>query len=326
MKCSFLLYTKKGCGYSQNAVELLQKHQIEFEQIFVDPIEKNELFTKLRPLIGQYNTFPLIFVNDSFLGGFTELEQYINQNFLMLKIPQANKVKKTKFKGSPYLSFIAMCYLSNKHQNCCVVIPNCKYPKSHEEISLRWNEENNEISVPPNFWSRFNKCNSKKKRFIVFPFGFTCRGSGHANYMIYDTVKKSMERFEPYGEILNIYDKSLLPCVNAPVDHAIKELFSKEMGESFIKQYYSPLEFCPELSFQTLQEQEKYIKSDPDGFCSAWSCWYTDLRLLNPDVSSEILVTNTIKQLKKSPEKLTDFIRNYSSFIVDVSKIIKCQE
>ena len=141
--------------------------------------------------------------------------------------------------------------------------------------------------------------------------------------MVYDTRNRIMERFEPFGDIKQIGDKSMLVCVKQPdVDAHIQELFYNEMGPSFISKYYKPLEFCPYLVFQTLQEREPYVKNDPDGFCAAWSCWYTDLRLLNPELSSKELVSKTLHALTISPQKLTNFIRNYSQFIVDVSKTV----
>lgn len=340
---SYTLIVRPECIFSERAKDLLTKLQVPFTLKVIQPENKELEFSKLRKEIGEHNTFPLVFYGKKFIGGFTDLEKFVKkrdakidlggirnrkkkEESISLVIPKAKEVKRTSFVGSPYYSYIAMIYLSKKHRNCCVVFPINKPPERHEELSLRWNEKLNKITVPDNFWEAFTKCNGNK-RFIVFPFGFSCcKKSGHANYIIYDVILRTMERFEPHGDINEILDKSMLKCVDAPVDDALIKLFKENLGENFISKYYKPLEFCPQLGFQTLQEKDEYKKYDPSGFCSAWSCWYADLRLLNPDVKSKNLIVETISALKKSPRKLTDFIRNYSQFIVDASKYLQDNE
>ena len=58
------------------------------------------------------------------------------------------------------------------------------------------------------------------------------------------------------------------------------------MGKDFIKEYYKPIDYLPDLCVQALQELEitEMKSTDPVGFCAAWSAWYTDLRLSNPNV------------------------------------------
>jgi hypothetical protein len=77
---------------------------------------------------------------------------------------------------------------------------------------------------------------------------------------------------------------------------------------------------------QTIQEDEKE-KLEVVGFCSVWSCFWIDLRLSNPDIDREHLIDMAIKELKKLKKKenisFTQFIRNYSGLIVNVSNEIK---
>jgi glutaredoxin len=339
MRRNWLIYVRPGCGYSEKAKMLLDRKGYSYDIKVIEPANKAKEFENLRKQIGKHDTFPLVFHKDNFIGGYTELEKYVDEYvegvdvvndagvsrkkvIKELVMPKGNRVSRTKFHGSPYYSYIAMVYLSKKHPNCCVVFPVDHPPEKHEQLSLRWNESEKRVTVPDNFWNSLKRCNGGK-RFIVFPFGFSCKKSGHANYIIYDSYKRTMERFETHGDINEILDKSLLPCVDAPVDDHLQMLFEENMGRDFIRKYYKPLEFCPKLGFQTLQEKEPYKMYDPSGFCAAWSCWYADLRLLNGDVDSKTLIRKTIKALKSSPEKLTDFIRNYSQFIVDASSFIE---
>jgi hypothetical protein len=229
----------------------------------------------------------------------------------------------------------------HEHEESCVLLPKklTNIPSEQTDVSLRWiqkkkqkskkiltssdlyEEENHGyISVPKNFFSTFSKCPSK--RFIVFPFGYTCLDSGHANYMLYDSKLKSLERFETFGKINSV-------CINPPnLDKKILELFVEKFGSDFIKNYYTPLSYLPNENFQTIQEKEDEWENrnedeEPVGYCSVWSAWYIDLRLSNPDIDREKLVNMALTKLKKLPITFTSFIRNYSSMLVDVSNEIQ---
>lgn len=270
-------------------------------------------------------------------------------------------IKKTEFVGSPYFNVIVMYFLSHKHANACVVLPepyetdpsktlhwidgiedhkhddSCVLlpkklnliPDKQRDVSLRWVENSNKkergfISVPKpekKFWNNFKKC--KSKRFVILPFGYDCVDSGHANWLLYDKETRSLERFEPYGKV---NDKT---CLNPPnLDKEIEEIFKKNLGDEYIKHYYSPLSYSRERNLQTLQEAENE-KMEIVGFCSVWSCFWIDLRLSNPDIDRKILIEMTRKELMKIKKKegisYTQFIRNYSGLIVDVAKEIEKQ-
>ena len=239
----------------------------------------------------------------------------------------------------------------HKHNNSCVLLPKNihEIPDAQTKVSLRWiqnkRKRNNKrkrsskknkiltinsiidndsdshgyISVPKTFWKQFKQCPSK--RFVVFPFGFTCLDSGHANYMLYDRKNKSLERFESFGKITS-------SCLNPPnLDKKIFELFYENLGSDLVF-YYPPQSFLPSVNFQAKQENEKeWINrnedDEPVGYCAVWSAWYIDLRLSNPDIDREQLVKIAMKKLESLPINFTTFIRNYSGMIVDVSKEIQ---
>ena len=232
--------------------------------------------------------------------------------------------------------------VDHDHDDSCVLLPKKigEIPDAQTKVSLRWiqkkrksskknkimtvdslmnDDSDGHISVPKNFWKQFNQCPSK--RFVVFPFGFTCVDSGHANYMLYDRKNKSLERFESFGKVIS-------SCLSPPnLDKKIFELFHEKLGSELLY-YYPPQAFLPAENFQTKQEKEKeWIKrnedDEPVGYCAAWSAWYIDLRLSNPDIDRETLVKIAMKKLESLPINFTTFIRNYSGMIVDVSKEIQ---
>ena len=237
--------------------------------------------------------------------------------------------------------------LTHEHTDACVLLPKKlnHIPDEQTKVSLRWiqkkkkrskknkvltinsildDESDGYISVPKNFWEKFTSCSSK--RFVVFPFGYTCLDSGHANYMIYDRELKTLSRFEPFGKVVSA-------CLNPPnLDKKIFELFTKKLGVDYIKEYYPPEAFLPYESFQTIQENEKVWVNrkeddEPVGYCSVWSAWFIDLRLSNPDVDKDELVKLAMNRLKKLKAEtgltFTSFIRNYSGLIVDISNEIQ---
>ena len=233
-----------------------------------------------------------------------------------LKMPMSPRVKKTSFKGSPQYNLSVMNYLKNKYKNACVILPSVKNKKfSHIDVSLRWiqkDEKGGHFSIPDNYWNYFSKC--MNKRFIVFPFGFSCSNfMGHANYMIYDRDTKSLERFEPYG-------KSFKSCSNPTnIDNKIKKLFNDNLKSDFVENYYKPLDFLHTRSFQRIQEDEEEMSdgSDPPGgYCAIWSCWYAELRLSNPDKNRKYVVKNALAKLKNSDLSFTEYIRNYTENVV----------
>ena len=123
-----------------------------------------------------------------------------------------------------------------------------------------------------------------------------------------------MERFEPYGI-------AITSCIDKNIDTHIQKLFRENMGAEFIKEYNKPLVLEKYKGFQTKQSAERKSKndSDPDGFCTAWSAWYTDLRLSNPDKDRDTLAYECLTKIMADETSFTDFIRNYADMIVQMS-------
>lgn len=70
------IYTITNCTYCNLAKELLKEKNMEYEEI---NLEKNlNLFSELKKKL-NYTTVPMIFINDVFVGGYTNLKQILNQ-------------------------------------------------------------------------------------------------------------------------------------------------------------------------------------------------------------------------------------------------------
>jgi len=277
-------------------------------------------------------------------------------------IPQnkCQNVDGTSFEGSSYFNILCMYYLSHKpsnnvcviwgapysvdesksvskhhiHTDSCVKLPYHyeRIPSEQTSVSLRWIEGTNGnesyISVPKperEFWNNFLHCTDK--RFVALPFGFTCKNFGHANYLLFDKTKKTLERFESFGKVDS-------ECISDElIDTKIPELFRENLKDTEYADftYIKPLVFLPEENVQTIQEEEmrwkkRSKKNNPVGFCSVWSVWYIDLRTMNPDIEPRTLVREAIKEIRNIEGKngsFTDFIRRYSLLFVDYMKQVK---
>jgi hypothetical protein len=244
-----------------------------------------------------------------------------------IQLPSGDgNLQKKRFEGTPWNSFVAMHYLNHKHKNHCVIVPRKNKPNEHTDISIRWIQTkgyNGYLKVPDNFWVELKKhlshSHSHDKRFIVFPFGFSCAESGgHANIMLYDQYTKTLERFDSLGDgnskCLNVKD----------LDKKILKLFKEKMGDDFVKEYLTP--FGEHKIFQELQDAEnkRKLPTDPEyGFCSAWACWWADVRLHNPAIHRDELIVLALEEIYNIADSLTDFIRNYSQNIVHHSKVVQ---
>tara|TARA_A100001015_G_C15033792_1_gene734750 strand:+ start:675 stop:2621 length:1947 start_codon:yes stop_codon:yes gene_type:complete len=124
----------------------------------------------------------------------------------------------------------------------------------------------------------------------------------HANLLIFDYKKNTVERFEPFGNLYKMNDD-----LDIILEKNIKNF-----------KYIKPKEYLPGSGFQTLSDElnVKNIKAgDIGGFCLAWCFWYLEHKLLNKDVNSKILVEKMIKKIKYSNLSFSEYIRNYANSI-----------
>jgi ankyrin repeat protein len=241
-------------------------------------------------------------------------------NKCIKKLPKVkqeiNILKKTKkirttFEGTPINEVFSLLYLLKKHKNDCAPISSNITDLKYSEYGLDYRVESNNLKHYPEYIEDFKQClKNKKIRFIISPLRILSLNSGgHANYLIFNKNTFEIERFEPYGSYYN-FDS---------LDEKLKNYF-KEINTKI--KYLSPNEFCPNIGIQEIQELELELEKvhesigDPLGFCSAWSIWYADLRLSNPNLNREDLLKQSI-DISKKKNNLTNFIRNYAEFMID---------
>lgn len=267
-----------------------------------------------------------------------QVKQYIIENEISIPLKKSidikfdipkECVKFTTFAGVTLDILIGLIFLLQKHNNktCSVLVENYEsniileqYYKSlgiHNQKTHYLNFEivwsYYKLFFPSHFDDNIKKCETIGG-FIIIPLAIELHNGNHANYIIYDIDKKQVERFEPNGAEnphgLN-YNMLFL-------DNLLEKKF-KTINENIV--YVRPTDYLPKIGFQFLEiaEKHKYKKiGDPGGFCAAWTVWYVDMRLTNPEIPRKILVQQIILKIKKFNYSFKNIIRNYSKKITDV--------
>jgi hypothetical protein len=148
-----------------------------------------------------------------------------------------------------------------------------------------------------------------KVDFIYIKLSLIPNGtSTHANLLLYNKKENILERFEPYGSN-DLLDQDKL---NEFIEKLAKKIFNNKV------KYINPKLFMNNTKFQLISsdsDPDNKKQGDPVGYCLAWTFWYLELRLNNPDGDAKILVENALKKIvnrDSNSNQVLDYIRNYS--------------
>ena len=194
------------------------------------------------------------------------------------------------------------------------------------------------LHIAPQMYKKLKKCLlDPSKRFVLASLylSFKYYESGklrqfdadqllfpHQNFLVFDRVTNTVERFEPHGAAAAVddpYDPRGLGFAQPELDAALRTLFLDKFGI----QYEAPASFCPLIGWQSIQEDaegelRKMGHAIPQGyrrgFCFMWSVFYAHMRLLNPDIPRSILQQQTINTIRAQPGQMTQFIIDYTIF------------
>ena len=196
-----------------------------------------------------------------------------------------------------------------------------------------FNKKSNDIQVltPPNLSELIKNCENDNKYMVVCDLTLLLtenyRETSHANVLIFDTKRKTIERFDPHGgneysKVKLAYDtdgnykdnrkdfkfgdkklKSEALFNQVVIDKVLSNKFKTILSNYT---YYGTNDTTPYLGPQ--------LKADDfGGLCVTWSCMYMLLRLLNPDLSPAEI---TIKMIDGTPEQLKNRILRFQKFII----------
>jgi ankyrin repeat protein len=164
------------------------------------------------------------------------------------------------------------------------------------------------------FKNIIKKSLEQDKMFVIIPLGIEVSNGAHANIIIIDIIKKTIERFEPNGK-------------NSPNGlYYNPELLDNILENKFLillpnYTYFKPHNFLPVIGFQMLEtiEENKCKKiGDPNGFCAIWCVWWVEQRVSNSQIKISNLANKLINQIRLSNKSFKNLIRNYSIKIVQI--------
>ena len=183
------------------------------------------------------------------------------------------------------------------------------------------------VHVGPSFWKDFHDCLGRGVRLIAFDLRLIRRKErefvgAHANFCIYDTETKTLERFDPHGST----------SINEYTDQYLGPAIVREFQENLKldPEYLPPEKFCATLSsiFGTEDlrikgpqsiEFEGEMREGEKGFCVAWCTLYAELRLAHPDVDRSQFFTEFMQNLNEN----APIIRGYNNMLNEYTDIIK---
>lgn len=224
------------------------------------------------------------------------LEQFENIGFVY------NKEHKDRQQTELYL------YKLNFNQKCPIKCEKLDMLKSFYTLVpsfISWLNKDNYV-IDENI---IDKIDDFKIRFLVFPITiYYHNGGAHANILLLDKQKRTVERFDPQTALDN------------DLDDVLNEYFREY-------EYIRPSSFLNSANIQDISKDNDYKNkkySDPNGFCLIWCIWYIELRMKNPDADPKKLVQGVLKNMikKASTDRYTekiiiDYIRGYGAKIVN---------
>ena len=277
------------------------------------------------------------------------------ENMSEINILNKKMVSETKFGGYPLDLLFGIIYLKRKHPTSLALpfdikkllltysddlqdrypftFVGCVFFKCREEIiqaesnktgNYRFNNKDFELELPgkvtPSEFKQIMLSSRKRnKRFTIIPliFRWSCgyEFEGHANILIIDFENNIVERFEPYGFISTFTkeEDEVSQSFNTRFTRLLKKIDPnlKYVDQSVL------LRKGPQYLEENQVKKHSLLEksSDPEGFCGAWSLWYADLRISNPNKEPRELIEIAIESISQT-HNLREFIRNYSVFLV----------
>ena len=247
------------------------------------------------------------------------------------------------FHGTALIESMFFLYLFKKYKTPCFLIEDYKSGYEILGVTLPIENEYTEDSLKPiikylkSIASKLVKCILNGTNIIMIPlelkiYNGTDESMEHANMLIYRKKYNHIEHFEPHGkqfmsgslENRVLIQQSVNLLLNIFVESINEELFahSHELSKDI-----NPLklitsnEVCPYLhGFQAEEEFIELFKDESKeggGYCSAWSMFFAELCLKNPELTSSEIITRVFRLYDKSliGQFLRNVIRGYALFI-----------
>jgi hypothetical protein len=129
-------------------------------------------------------------------------------------------------------------------------------------------------------------CDMTATRFIAHNIYLLASEPGHANLILIDTHKKTIERFEPHGI------KEVLPGLDAALKQAFSSLYKDHQWT-----YYAPVDYMP----------CNIILQESDEMCTVWPYLYILLRVQYPEMPRDMLLLKMERDIRDDQSYIYKF-------------------
>ena len=235
-----------------------------------------------------------------------------------------NDSKIMKWFGHVFISNLFYIYLFNKYKSKCLVkhknVEISNYPYLGIKIFLDYERiDQYEDQIFDDVVKQLAKCINRGIETIIIPLTLRVENYGHANVLIYRKINNSIEHFEPYGSNAELgeFHQSVLDRKLQTFMYRLNDHLQDEYDVLTQVEFIPAFLVCPHS--KGLQELDEEIQNsilangeeETGGYCVAWSMFFTELVLQNPEISSGELLTNVLKSTSLNTEYIKKLIRGY---------------
>jgi hypothetical protein len=237
------------------------------------------------------------------------------------------------YAGLNFIMSFSYLYLLNKYKSKCITKSNQyenPFTNIHQSmgivIPLKVNYTREEESILTEQFKAMSinlvNCIKRGENTIIIPLSYSRGRGGHANILILRINKGELEHFEPHGG--EYVGNEKLQKSSKNIMNYFVNILNKELKKNNLKEvkYVDASQVCPYI--QGLQDLEgmsklpRKTKIESGGYCGAWSIFFAELCLKNPDMSSSEILDNIYNYLTtktSGPNYLKSIIRGYAGLI-----------
>ena len=253
------------------------------------------------------------------------------------KLTTLNKIGKEKisdFLGSLEVEAMFYLYLFKKYKSDCFLYSQtAKLRLLGMSIMIKKNYDDYSPDEMKNIGAQFTElasalvdCIKRGTNIIIIPVQLRLPdGGGHANILIYRKNLNQIEHFEPHGKKFSRNDNNINKVILDWMKNFVFKINRNlsTLGMERIK-FIESTDVCPYIDgLQNLEGWSNIIKVkdvESGGYCSAWSMFFTELCLKNPNIpSSELMnyIFNFLENMsvREKMDYLRGVIRGYAFFI-----------
>ena len=235
-----------------------------------------------------------------------------------MEIYSKNKDNLQLFGGYGIIDTMFYMYLFKKYNSSCYLIDHKNYNVGLN-IILGNIYKDEQLDFYDYVSTRLITCIKKGSNIIIIPLTFTFHGTGHKNLLVYRKTNNVIEHFEPHGSTFRTLYTDVPEFINKSLDSFVA-ILNDHMKKSNLEQvtFIPSNKVCP--YFYGLQSLESALPNNDKnvkGYCVAWSMFFAELVLSNPNLSSAEIVETVYVTAGKNygGNKLKDIIEGYTNHI-----------